>query len=147
MMFFLYTLIVLAAMTALLFAVPLRAKGLTALVLIGGGALWSCSMAVGTLLKGQQTLLWLASGPLFGGDSGSMDTLSALFVLIIGIGSVASAAYSRGYLAGELPHKSPAHVSLHYTSLVAMYYAMLGVVLSDGGYSFLFFWEDRKSVV
>ena len=141
MMFFLYTLIVLAAMTALLFAVPLRAKGLTALVLIGGGALWSCSMAVGTLLKGQQTLLWLASGPLFGGDSGSMDTLSALFVLIIGIGSVASAAYSRGYLAGELPHKSPAHVSLHYTSLVAMYYAMLGVVLSDGGYSFLFFWE------
>ena len=141
MMFFLYTLIVLAAMTALLFAVPLRAKGLTALVLIGGGALWSCSMAVGTLLKGQQTLLWLASGPLFGGDSGSMDTLSALFVLIIGIGSIASAAYSRGYLAGELPHKSPAHVSLHYTSLVAMYYAMLGVVLSDGGYSFLFFWE------
>lgn len=141
MMFFLYTLIVLAAMTALLFAVPLRAKGLTALVLIGGGALWSCSMAVGTLLKGQQTLLWLASGPLFGGDSGSMDTLSALFVLIIGIGSVASAAYSRGYLAGELPHKSPAHVSLHYTSLVAMYYAMQGVVLSDGGYSFLFFWE------
>ena len=140
-MLFLYTLIALAAATALLFAAPLRAKGLTALILIGGGALWSCSLAVMTLLDQQQTLLWLAPQPLFGGDSGSLDPLSALFVLIIGIGSTASAAYSRGYLAGELPHKSPAHVALHYTALVVMYYAMLGVVLSDGGYSFLFFWE------
>ena len=70
-----------------------------------------------------------------------MDGLSALFVLVIAIGSVAAVLYSQGYLARHLQHKSPAHVSLHYTSLVTMCYAMLGVVLSDGGYSFLFFWE------
>lgn len=141
MMFTLYSLIALAAITALLFAVPLRRKGLTALILIGIGALGSCALAVRTLIGGVPTQLWSGPNVLFHGDTGSMDTLSALFVLIIGIGSVASAAYSRGYLAAELARKSPTHVSLHYTALTVMYYAMLGVVLSDGGYSFLFFWE------
>ena len=141
MMFTLYTLFALAAISALLFAVPLRSKGLTALILIGIGALGSCALAVRTLVEGVPTQLWSGPNALFHGDTGSMDTLSALFVLIIGIGSVASAAYSRGYLAAELAHKSPAHVSLHYTALTVMYYAMLGVVCSDGGFSFLFFWE------
>ena len=70
-----------------------------------------------------------------------MDPLSALFAVLISIGAVASVLYSRGYLAHTLATKSPAHVSLHYTSLTVMYYAMLGVVCSDGGFSFLFFWE------
>ena len=125
MMFTLYTLFALAAISALLFTVPLRSKGLTALILIGIGALGSCALAVRTLVEGVPTQLWSGPNALFHGDTGS----------------VASAAYSRGYLAAELAHKSPAHVSLHYTALTVMYYAMLGVVLSDGGYSFLFFWE------
>ena len=62
-------------------------------------------------------------------------------MLIVSVGSLAATAYSRGYLARYLPLKSPAHISLHYTALVVLFYAMLGVVLSDGGYSFLFFWE------
>ncbi len=135
MMFTLYTLFALAAISALLFAVPLRrCKGLTALILIGIGALGSCALAVRTLVEGSTNAAVGGPNALFHGDTGSMDTLSALFVLIIGIGSVASAAYSRGYLAAELAHKSPAHVSLHYTALTVMYYAMLGVVLSDGGF-------------
>ena len=40
-----------------------------------------------------------------------------------------------------LGRKSPAHISLHYTALATMFYAMLGVVTSEGGFSFLFFWE------
>ena len=85
--------------------------------------------------------VWSVPGTLFGGDTGSMDGLSALFVVIISVGAVAAVLYSRGYLAHCLAEKSPAHISLHYTALVAMFYAMLGVVLSDGGFSFLFFWE------
>ncbi|MDE5906348.1 MAG: NADH-quinone oxidoreductase subunit E, partial [Alistipes sp.] len=74
-------------------------------------------------------------------DTGSMDSLSAFFVLLIVLGAIAATLYSRGYLAHALAHKSPAHVSLHYTSLVVMSLSMLGVVTSDGGFSFLFFWE------
>ena len=140
-MFFLGTLLALAAVTALLFAVPLRMKAWAALGLTLIGTLAVGIRAAATLAGAHYGPLWVISGTPFGGDSGSMDGLSALFVLVIAIGSVAAVLYSQGYLARHLQHKSPAHVSLHYTSLVTMCYAMLGVVLSDGGYSFLFFWE------
>ena len=65
----------------------------------------------------------------------------ALFALIVSVGAVAAVLYSRGYLAHYLGRKSPAHISLHYTALATMFYAMLGVVTSEGGFSFLFFWE------
>ncbi len=140
-MFFLGTLLALAAVTALLFALPLRMKAWAALGLTLIGTLAVGIRAAATLAGAHYGPLWVISGTPFGGDSGSMDGLSALFVLVIAIGSVAAVLYSQGYLARHLQHKSPAHVSLHYTSLVTMCYAMLGVVLSDGGYSFLFFWE------
>lgn len=140
-MLFIYTLLFLVVVVAAIFSTPLRAKAWTALVLTAAGALWASARAIGVLAGGGTESLWTIPGTLFGGDSGSMDPLSALFVLLISIGSVASVLYSRGYLAHTLREKSPVHVSLHYTSLTVMAYAMLGVVCSDGGYSFLFFWE------
>ena len=140
-MLFIYTLLFLVVVVAAIFSTPLRAKAWTALALTAAGALWASVRAIGVLADGGTESLWMIPGTLFGGDSGSMDPLSALFVLLISIGSVASVLYSRGYLAHTLREKSPAHVSLHYTSLTVMAYAMLGVVCSDGGYSFLFFWE------
>ncbi len=61
--------------------------------------------------------------------------------MIISVGAVAAVLYSRGYLAHCLAEKSPAHISLHYTALAAMFYAMLGVVPRKADFSFLFFWE------
>ena len=140
-MLYLYTLFFLVLVTAAIFAAPLRAKAWTALALTAGGALWASVRAIGVLAGGTAEALWAAPDPLFGGDTGSMDGLSALFVVLISIGAVASVLYARGYLDHTLAAKSPAHVSLHYTSLTVMCYAMLGVVCSDGGFSFLFFWE------
>ena len=140
-MLFLYTLLFLALIVAAIFAAPLRAKVWTAFALTAGGALWASIRAVGILAGSPHTLLWSVPATPFGGDTGSMDPLSALFVVLISIGAVAAVLYSRGYLAHTLAEKSPAHVSLHYTSLTVMCYAMLGVVCSDGGFSFLFFWE------
>lgn len=140
-MFFIYSLVALALVAALLFAVPLRAKSWTACALVAVAGLWLSAEAVGVLAGGTSRLLWQMPGGLFGSDGGRMDALSALFVLLISLGGVASTLYARGYLAHTLPGKSPAHVSLHYTALVVMCYAMLGVVTSRGGYSFLFCWE------
>ena len=140
-MFFLYTLFALAAVATLIFAMPLRAKAWAATAVVGLGALAASAAAVGVLAGKAGLSLWSTPGTLFGGDSGSMDRLSALFVLLVSIGSVASVLYARGYLEHTLREKSPAHVSLHYTALTVMSLAMLGVVTSDGGYSFLFFWE------
>ena len=140
-MFFLYTLFALAAVATLIFAVPLRAKAWAATAVVGLGALAASAAAVGVLAGKAGLSLWSTPSTLFGGDSGSMDRLSALFVLLVSIGSIASVLYARGYLEHTLREKSPAHVSLHYTALTVMSLAMLGVVTSDGGYSFLFFWE------
>ena len=140
-MLFLYTLLFLALTAAAIFASPLRAKVWTAFTLTAAGALWITVRALGVLAGGTPEVLWSVAASPLGGDSGSMDPLSALFAVLISIGAVASVLYSRGYLAHTLATKSPAHVSLHYTSLTVMYYAMLGVVCSDGGFSFLFFWE------
>ena len=129
------------AVVAAIFAAPLRAKAWVSLVLTGTGAAAASAKAVEVLATGRTALLWSFDTPLFGHDSGSMDGLSALLVLIIAIGSVAATLYSRGYLAHHLTTKSPAHVALHYTSLTLMSLAMLAVVCSDGGCSFLFFWE------
>lgn len=138
---FLFFLLALTVISAAVFVAPLRAKVWAALALTAAGALWASAHAVRVLAGGSPILLWSLPGTLFGIDTGSMDSLSALFVLVISVGSAAAVLYSRGYLAHALRSKSPAHISLHYTALVVMFYAMLGVVCSDGGFSFLFFWE------
>lgn len=111
------------------------------LAVVAAGALWASATAVGVLAGGHTVRLWATDVFLFGSDAGSMDPLSALFALIVSVGAVAAVLYSRGYLAHYLGRKSPAHISLHYTALATMFYAMLGVVTSEGGFSFLFFWE------
>ena len=138
---FLYSLLALALVAAAVFATPLRGKVWTTLAIVAAGALWGAVKALGTLTGTHTGPLWSTDTLLFGGDSGSMDGLSALFVLLIAVGGVAATLYSRGYLEHYLRRKSPAHISLHYTALAVMFYAMLGVVTSDGGFSFLFFWE------
>lgn len=130
-----------AAVIALIFAVPLRAKAWVSLALTGIGAVCASARAIGVLATGRTARLWSFDSPLFGHDTGSMDGLSALLVLVIAVGSVAATLYSRGYLARHLATKSPAHTALHYASLTLMSLAMLAVVCSDGGFSFLFFWE------
>ena len=140
-MFFLYTLSALCFITAVIFLTPLRAKVWTALALIVAATAALSVKAVGVLAGGGTCPLWAFDSPVLGCDTGSLDPLSAFFVLLISIGAVAATLYSHGYLAHALEHKSPTHISLHYTALAIMSLSMPGVVASDGGYSFLFFWE------
>ena len=70
-----------------------------------------------------------------------MDALSSLFLVIIAIASIATAIYSRGYVEGYLKRFSSAHISLHYTALTLLVVSMMCVVMSSGGFSFLFAWE------
>lgn len=140
-MLFVYTLLFLIAVSAALFAAPLRTKPWIALGTVAVGALWGLVTAGRVLLADARPLLWIVDATPFGSDTGSVDPLSALFIVLIALGGVAATLYARGYLAHTLAQKAPAHVSLHFTALVTMFYAMLGVVCSDGGFSFLFFWE------
>ncbi|MEG2614788.1 MAG: proton-conducting transporter membrane subunit, partial [Alistipes sp.] len=138
---FLSLLLSFIALVAAIFATPRRAKVWTTLALVGAGAIYASIGAIRVLASGTTHTLWRSSDFVFAGGGGSMDPLAALFVLIICLGAVAATLYSAGYLAHTLDQKSSMHISLHYTALALMFFAMLGVVCSEGGYTFLFFWE------
>ncbi len=124
-----------------IFSAPLQKKMWVAFTATAAVALLSATAAIATLLSGEEMELLQIMSPFFGGELLTLDPLSAIFVLIISIAGVATLLYSRGYLSHYLDKKSPAHISLHYTALVVLVASMILVVLSSGGFSFLFAWE------
>ena len=140
-MFYLGLLLTLTLLVAALFIAPLRSKIWVAFttVIIAVAAL--SYPAITALMTTHPIVLMQAQGPIFGAENLSIDSLSALFLIIIGIAGIATIIYSRGYLAQYLEKKSSAHISLHYAALVIMILSMMLVVMSSGGFSFLLAWE------
>ncbi len=135
-----YTLLAALLAVVLIFVAPLRAKVWVATSLIGASAIGALYLVVATLLGGEITLARFSTD-FFGAEHITVDALSALFLAIIAIASVATVVYSRGYVEGYFKRFSAAHISLHYTSLVMLVVSMMLVVMSSGGFSFLFSWE------
>ena len=137
---YLYTLLAALLAVVLIFVAPLRAKVWVATSLVGASAIGALYLVVTTLLGGEITLASFSTD-FFGAEYFSVDALSALFLAIIAIASVATVVYSRGYVEGYFKRFSAAHISLHYTALVMLVVSMMLVVMSSGGFSFLFSWE------
>lgn len=140
-MFYLYFLLFLTLLVAVIFATPLRLKVWVTTAIISLTALALAVASIGVLAGAESISLIEMIGPLFGKESLSVDTLSAIFLLIIGIAGVATLIYSKGYLKQYLGKKSSAHISMHYASLAVMIISMMMVVMSSGGFSFLIAWE------
>ena len=137
---FLYSLLAAAVVvTVALFLTPLRYKVWVATGVIATAAIAAISLAVMALGGDEVTLAELTT--LLGAESIAVDKLSSLFLIIISIASVATVLYSKGYVEGYLKRFSSAHIALHYTALVYLAVSMMMVVMSSGGFSFLFAWE------
>ena len=135
------TLLLLTLTGAAIFAAPLRCKAWVALAFVVLFALGGATIAVGAL-----TGILPQSGLslptlLFGEESLRMDPLSALFTLLIAVGSAAAALYAKGYVDRYLDRKPAAHISLHYFAFTLLSLSMMAVVTAGGGYTFLFWWE------
>ena len=137
---FLYALLAAVIAILLIFLAPLRAKVWVATSVISLAAIGAIFLAVSSLVGGE-IMLARFSTDLFGLERISVDAISALFLAIIAIASVATVVYSRGYVEGYFKRFSPTHISLHYTALVLLVVSMMMVVISSGGFSFLFSWE------
>ena len=136
------TLAALTLLSLVIFLCPLRWKSRVSLLLVVIGSLWPLTKGVSVLLDSTTaSLLWQSESLIFGLERGLIDPLSALFLVIISLGGIATAIYATGYLRRYEGEKSPAHLSLHYLSLIVLIFSMMGVVTTDGGYTFLFFWE------
>ena len=137
---YLLTLLAAALVIALIFVVPKRAKVWVATALIALAAIGAIALSAQTLLCGDVELASFTTS-LFGKEHISVDGISALFLSIIAIASVATVLYSRGYVGGYLERYSSTHISLHYTALLLLVVSMMLVVITSGGFSFLFSWE------
>ena len=134
--------VLLAAIVAIvaIFLTPERKKVWTATAIVSLLAVGAIALSVYAFMVGEVKLFSFRTA-IFGYEYFAVDRLSALFLVIIAIASVATVIYSRGYLAGYFGRYSSAHFSLHYTALVALVASMMCVVLASGGFSFLFSWE------
>ena len=137
---YLLTLLAAALAIALIFIVPKRAKVWVATALIALAAIGAIALSAKTLFCGDVELASFTTS-LFGKEHISVDGISALFLSIIAIASVATVLYSRGYVGGYLERYSSTHISLHYTALLLLVVSMMLVVITSGGFSFLFSWE------
>ncbi|MBQ8307851.1 MAG: NADH-quinone oxidoreductase subunit E, partial [Alistipes sp.] len=94
---FLFTLLALALATLILFLTPVRFKSRVTFLITLLGSLLPAFRAIQVLwVPSTGGLLWLEKNLIFGLESGSMDPLSALFVLIIALGGVATTLYACG---------------------------------------------------
>ncbi|MBQ8367268.1 MAG: NADH-quinone oxidoreductase subunit E [Alistipes sp.] len=138
---YLYTLLAALVVIVAIFLTPQRLKvwvatGVTVLVAIA-------AVVLATMAFTSTAPITIAefTTPFFGAETFAVDKLSSLFLVIIAIASVATVVYSRGYVEGYLKRFSEAHIALHYTALVMLVVTMMLVVMSSGGFSFLFSWE------
>ena len=137
---YLYSLLTVAALIVAIFLTPQRKKVWTATGIIATSAIAAIWYAIRSFSEGEITIARFSTD-FFGEESLSVDALSSLFLVIIAIASIATAIYSRGYVEGYLKRFSSAHISLHYTALTLLVVSMMCVVMSSGGFSFLFAWE------
>ena len=137
---YLYSLIAAMLVALVIFLVPKRYKVWVATGVVSLVALAAITVAVMAFM-GQPVELVKFVTPFFGEESLAVDKLSALMLIIIAVASVSTVLYSKGYVAGYLERYSEAHISMHYTALVTLVVSMMLVVVSSGGFSFLFAWE------
>ena len=137
---YLYSLLAAIIIALVIFLVPKRYKVWAATGVVSLVALAAMAVAVMAFM-GETVELVKFTTPFFGEESLAVDKLSALMLVIISVASVATVLYSRGYVEGYLMRFSEAHISMHYTALVTLVVSMMLVVMSSGGFSFLFAWE------
>lgn len=136
----LYILLAAIAIIAAIFLTPLRQKVWVTTGIVATLAVAATTLAIKALIEGRIVLATFST-TLFGEESFAVDKLSALFLIIISIASITTVLYSRGYLKGYLERYAEAHISMHYTALTTLVASMMFVVMSSGGFSFLFAWE------
>ena len=140
-MFYLYLLLFLSLLVAVIFITPLRFKVWVTTAVIAITALALAVPSIAVLAGAENFKIVEMIGPLFGQESLTIDSLAAIFLLIIAIAGCATLIYSKGYLQQYLDKKSSAHISMHYASLAILIVSMMLVVMSSGGFSFLLAWE------
>lgn len=138
---FVYILILIALGSFSILFVPLRLKALVATALICAAGGFSSFEALNVLFSGNTMSIPLGVWQYFGEQHATIDPLSAIFLIMISIASIASAIYSAGDLKRLHDSLPSISFSIHYIALVVMVVSMMLVVVVSSGFSFILAWE------
>lgn len=119
-------------------ALPVKYKGLAALVFVGVVAAITSFMAVEAVMNGKIEII-LEGGKVFGNIPIRIDALSAWFILIVNFTAFNGAWYGIGYTRHS--DVSSARMSMHWILYVLFHSSMLGVCMVQHTFAFLITWE------
>ena len=119
---------VLILLAPLIFFLPRVAKSIGAAIVIGIGSLMVAVDAVAAMVGGETLVL-------------ELDAINAPFLLAVAVVSAAAAIYAVGATRDAIYKKSAVQLSLHFCSMVVLFYAMVGVLTATERYEFLLWWE------
>ena len=119
-MFYLYLLLFLSLLVAVIFITPLRFKVWVTTAVIAITALALAVPSIAVLAGAENFKIVEMIGPLFGQESLTIDSLAAIFLLIIAIAGCATLIYSKGYAGGDVERRFfvPAGLGVDDNSIV-----------------------------
>ncbi len=124
-----------------LFLVPKRFKFAMTLILqvmlVGSTGLW----AFEAFLSGEIVRIPLGVATWSGEITMTIDKLSAFFILLVNLVTLAGMWYAGGYLKPAIARKRSVIISLHFFSLLWLNASMVLVTAMGDGLSFLLAWE------
>lgn len=103
------------------------------------GAIFCLNPAIKVLCTSNSLSKTFVFNDIFGNVAFSIDALSAFFIIVITIMSLASVIFAKGYLAEYL--KSGKNINLHLVFLSMLIASMLLVVTCQNAFAFLICWE------
>lgn len=138
---FIDILIAITLLSLLIVLIPAKYKSWFATALIIISAVAASFEAIKVLSLGIETTIELGALTLFGRQYATIDSLSALFLLIIGVGGTATSIYSIGYMKHHLDKQNPISFTIHHIAMVLMVLSMMAVVVMRSGFGFILSWE------
>lgn len=107
--------------------------------LIAVGAIFTLIPAASVLITGNTLSQSLFFNPIFGQVNFVIDALSAFFIVVISVMSLASVIYSKGYLKQYVENGK--NINSHMVFLTMLLASMLSVVTCQNALMFLICWE------
>lgn len=128
-------------LSVLIFAVPQKLKWPLAMLItsVVAGAFFVVGLKV--LITGVGLSFDALSLPLIMGGEVKIDMLSAFFIVMVSLAVFSMVLYSRGYVRKYLSVKPPLQITIHYFSMMQLFFSILLILMLRDWLGFLFSWE------
>ncbi|MDD2569926.1 MAG: proton-conducting transporter membrane subunit [Bacteroidales bacterium] len=133
--------LILISAILVVFVLPVRWKGVLALILVAAGVGITSVAVYPVLLSGETLTVPLIFPGMQELPQLVIDQLSAYFILIINFTSLTGMIYALGYLKPYYATKTPLRISIHFFSFFLLWLSMFLAASLQEAFPFLIVWE------